>query len=82
MKSPLFMAYHDGQPFNENTLRLCPMLENPERLREMVKKSGARSTDLQSPESADHLCDKCRSYAENWKPTADALWAESGHGGR
>ena len=24
------MVYHDGQPFNENHLRPCPMLENPE----------------------------------------------------
>ena len=74
LKSPLFMAYHDGQPFNKNMLRPCPMLENPERLREMVKQSGAKSTDLQSPETVDHLCDKCLPYAQNWTPTADQLW--------
>ena len=79
LQSPLFMAYHDGQPFNDNHLRPCPMLENPERLRELVKKTGAHSTDLQSPESADHLCDKCVRYAECWKPTADRLWQQS-HG--
>ena len=38
LQSPLFMAYHDGQPFNENHLRPCPMLENPELLREMIAK--------------------------------------------
>ena len=74
LKSPLFMAYHDGQPFNENMLRPCPMLENPEILRDMVKRTGAKSTDLQSPESVDHLCGKCDSYAACWKGTADALW--------
>ena len=74
LKSPLFMAYHDGQPFNENMLRPCPMLENPEILRDMVKRTGAKSTDLQSPESVDHLCEKCDSYAACWKGTADALW--------
>lgn len=73
-KSPLFMAYHDGQPFNKNMLRPCPMLENPEKLRNMVKSTGAVNTDYQSPESADHLCDKTVSYAENWKETADRLW--------
>ena len=77
LKSPLFMAYHDGQPFNENMLRPCPMLENPERLREMVKKTGAKSTDLQSPEDVDHLCDKCQPYAQNWAPAAEQLWHES-----
>lgn len=40
LQSPLFMAYHDGQPFNENHLRPCPMLENPELLREMIAKEG------------------------------------------
>lgn len=74
MRSPLFMAYHDGQPFNENMLQPCPMLENPQKLREMVEKSGARSTDLQSPETADHLCAKCDSYAACWKEKADELW--------
>lgn len=40
LQSPLFMAYHDGQPFNENHLRPCPMPENPELLREMIAKVG------------------------------------------
>lgn len=73
LKSPLFMAYHDGQPFNENMLRPCPMLENPQVLRKMVKESNALSTDYESPESVDDLCDKCVSYAENWKPQAERL---------
>lgn len=80
LKSPIFMAYHDGQPFNKNMLRPCSMLENPQFLREMVKRTGAKSTDLQSPESVDHLCDKCEVYAKNWKPTADELWAARGKG--
>ena len=66
LRSPLFQAYHDGQPFNENHLRPCPMLENPELLRKIVHSTDANSTDLQSPESVDHLCDKCVSYAKNW----------------
>lgn len=59
LKSPIFMAYHDNQPFNDNMLRPCPMLENPEFLRKMVEETGAHSTDPQSPETADHLCSKC-----------------------
>ena len=79
LQGPIFMAYHDGQPFNENHLRPCPMLENPELLREMVHRTGAHSTDLQSPETVDHLCDKCRSYAECWKPEAERLWSIGDH---
>ena len=79
LQGPIFMAYHDGQPFNENHLLPCPMLENPELLREMVHKTGAHSTDLQSPETVDHLCDKCESYAACWKPEADRLWSAGDH---
>ena len=77
LRSPLFMAYHDNQPFNCNHLRPCPMLENPDRLAKMVKESGAHSTDMQSPEDAEHLREKCTPYAEAWAPEADKLWAES-----
>ena len=77
LQSPLFMAYHENQPFNENHLRPCPMLENPQKLREMVAKTQAKSTDMQSPESAEHLCSKCDEYAKNWTPSAEKLWNES-----
>ena len=77
LRSPMMMAYHDNQPFNENMLRPCPMLENPEKLRAMVANAGAHSTDLQSPESAEHLCSKCDQYAKSWQPVADQLWKEN-----
>lgn len=79
LQQPLFMAYRDRQPFNENHLRPCPMLENPEILQEMVHQSGARSTDMQSPETVEHLCGKCTEYAKNWKPCAEELWAQKEH---
>lgn len=34
------------------------MLENPGLLTEMVERSGAKSIDLEAPESAAHLCSK------------------------
>lgn len=74
LRSPLFMAYRDGQPFNKNHLRPCPMLENPEKLRWIVHETGAHSTDLQSPESVDHLCGKCQGYADAWQKAADEIW--------
>lgn len=79
LKQPLFMAYRDAQPFNKNQLRPCPMLENPELLVDMVKRTGAKSTDLQSPEPVESLCGKCGDYARNWRGTADNLWAENPH---
>ena len=77
-KSPLFMAYHKNQPFNCNHLRPCPLLDNPEALREMVHASGAHSTDLESPESVESPAGKCENAAQNWAPVADELWACSG----
>ena len=74
LRSPLFQAYHDNQPFNDNMLRPCPMLENPEILRRLVAETGAVNTDYMNTESADHLCGKCTHYAECWKPKADELW--------
>ena len=76
LKSPLFQAYHDNQPFNDNMLRPCPMLENPDKLGEMVKESKAVNTDYQSPETPEHLKEKAAPYAENWTPTAEKLWNE------
>ncbi|MBQ1391864.1 MAG: radical SAM protein [Firmicutes bacterium] len=73
LQQPLFMAYHNNQPFNKNQLRPCPMLENPDILPALVKATGAKSTDLQSPESADHLCQKTRMYAEIWKKASEDL---------
>ncbi len=52
------------------------MLENPDILPKLVKETGARSTDLESPEDVNHLCSKCTTYASNWKPTADKLLEE------
>jgi hypothetical protein len=73
------MQYHKNQPFNENHLRPCPLLDNPERLIEVVEAAGASSTDLLKPEDVRTLSDKCVCTAEKWAVTADRLWSES-HG--
>lgn len=76
LKSPLFKEYYKGQPFNNNMLRPCPMLENPQALRSIVHKTGARSTNLSHPESVDELCAKCDAYAAKWAPKAKEIWEE------
>lgn len=79
LQSPLFKAYYHNQPFNDNHLRPCPMLENPDCLRKMVAQTGAKSTDLIEPETADQLCSKCDRFAAAWKPVAEELWASTKH---
>lgn len=79
LRNPLFMSYYHNQPFNDNHLRPCPMLENPEYLRRMIKQTGAKSTDLENQEGVEHLCAKCDKFAAAWKEQADKLWAENKH---
>ena len=76
-QSPLFMGYHNNQPWNDNMLRPCPVLDNPGRLTEIVESSGAKSTDYQNLESAKEFSDKCVETAEKWAPVADRLWKKS-----
>ncbi len=76
LRQPLFMEYHREQPFNSNYLRPCPILENSGMLVDMVKRSGAKSTDLQHEESAEELCAKTKAFADEWASVADRLWKD------
>ena len=76
LQSPLFMAYHNGQPFNDNYLRPCPMLENPQELRRIINETGAKSSNLEGEETVEMLCSRCDKYAEHWIPTAEKLWEQ------
>jgi len=77
LRSPLFMAYRRNMPFNDNPLRPCPLLDNPEMLAMMVKESGAKSTDMEAPEDVDVLIKKTIPAAEAWAEVADRLWKEN-----
>ena len=77
-RNPLFMQYREGQPFNDNHLRPCPLLDNPGKLTHVVETSGAHSTDMEQPEDVRSLSDKCHDAAIAWADTAAKLW-EQGH---
>lgn len=77
LQSDLFKEYQAGQPFNDNHLKPCPLLDNPGRLQQMVYKSNAKSTDMEAPEDVDDLTEKVLDAAKNWSPTADRLWEQS-----
>lgn len=76
LKSPIFMQYYNNMPFNDNLLRPCPMLENPDCLPQLVENSGAKCTNLTAQESASELCAKCKSFADKWEPVACELWSD------
>ena len=77
LQSPLFKAYQAKQPWNENHLRPCPLLDNPEALINAVETSGAHSTDLQNPENVRDLSAKCEIPAKEWAVVADEIWNHS-----
>jgi len=76
LQSPLFLQYRKHQPFNENHLRPCPLLDNPDKLKKMVHESGAKSTQYLDKESVDELTDKCQEASRKWAVTADRIMAE------
>ena len=79
LQRPLFQAYRKGQPFNDNHLMPCPMLENPDILRKIIKETGAKSTDHLINEDVDELCDKCVDFSKAWAPVAEELWKNNPH---
>ena len=78
LKSPIFMAYKKRQPFSDNMLRACPVVDNPGAIKKIVMESGAKSTDLQSPEKVEDLFNKTVDVARKWKQTADEMAKEHG----
>ena len=48
-------------------LRPCPVLDNPGAISKMVAETGAYSTEMQHPESANELFDKTIAAAKAWK---------------
>ena len=79
LRSPLFMKYYENMPFNDNYLKPCPMLENPDVLPKMVAESGAHSTDLVEQETPEQLREKTKAAAEAWSPVADRLWTDENY---
>lgn len=76
-QAPLFMQYYKNQPFNNNHLMPCPLLDNPAELENMVVLSGAQSTEILHPEDVHGLCEKCKHVSEEWSETANRLWTNS-----
>lgn len=74
LHSPIFMKYYEGQPFNDNHLMPCPMLENPDVLPAIVAETKAHSTDLVETETPEELQEKTAPTAKAWAPIAEKLW--------
>lgn len=77
-KGPFFKELIKNQPYNNNLLRPCMMIDNPQVVRDIMNKTGAKPTDkgaemMLHDENFKNTLDK---LADEFKPYADKEWAE------
>jgi len=77
LTNPVFQRFQENQPFSENLLRPCPLIDVPEKLREIVEETDARPTY----EGADAIMHgeaskKMDKRAAAWKDISDKKWKE------
>ncbi|MGB4505242.1 MAG: radical SAM protein [Syntrophaceticus sp.] len=79
LQNPLFTAYQKAQPFSENMLRPCPIIDEPDALRQIVKQTGAYPTH-EGAETvlSGELANVLDQRAAAWKEVADPIWSSRG----
>jgi len=74
--SPFFMAFRKRQPYSDNLLRPCTIIDNPQILREIVEETGAHPTHDGAETIITTLSKQLDDYAAQWKCYADKAWEE------
>ena len=74
LKSPFLKTFRSCQPFNDNPFMACPVLDNPEKLVNIVNKTNARSTEMCAVENVEDLAKKTKPISEKWEQKADELY--------
>ena len=75
-KSNLFATIRKRQPYSDNLLRVCKIIDNPEVLKEVIEETNAFPTCdgateiIQNPLIRNHLMN----YAKEWGSLADEAW--------
>jgi len=72
--SDFFREIRARQPFNDNHLRACMIIDNPNMLRELVAKCGARPTHPNAESIIRDFADHMDRYAEQYGRLADECW--------
>lgn len=80
-RSPYFKTLRKNQPYNDNLLLPCMMIDNPEKIRKIVKETGAHPTDPSAEKmiSDPEFMKELDGLAANFKPYADKAWKEEFH---
>lgn len=74
--SGFFKGLRENMPFHHNPLRPCMILDNPEFLRQAVKKHKARCTHPDADAYLERLAPDIDRYAAEYGHLADAAWKE------
>jgi len=78
LNSPFFRAVRERQPFTDNHLRPCMIIDHPEILREAVREHGARPTYDGGEALLEKAADALDAYAAHWGKLADNEWVAEG----
>ncbi|MGQ9629807.1 MAG: radical SAM protein [bacterium] len=74
--SPFFQAFRKRRPYNENLLLPCPIIDNPQILRDVVAETGAHPTHDGAETIITELKDHLDWYAREYGAVADRAWRE------
>ncbi|OAT86434.1 radical SAM protein [Desulfotomaculum copahuensis] len=77
LHSPLFAAYQKRQPFDDNLLRPCPIIDVPRALRNIVAESGARPTHAGAETVlTGTIAAQLNNRSREWGRVAGDIWAK------
>jgi MoaA/NifB/PqqE/SkfB family radical SAM enzyme len=74
--SKFFRAFRKRRPYNENLLRPCTIIDNPDILREAVAEGGAHPSHVGAESILTTLAPALDRYAKEYGEVADKAWRE------
>lgn len=77
MAAPLFKKYREIQPYCENLLLPCPLIDHPKIIRELVEEFNLYPTHPQAENFICHLGSKIDEYARKVHQLMDKVWKEN-----
>jgi MoaA/NifB/PqqE/SkfB family radical SAM enzyme len=77
LNSSLFKEIRSYQPYSENLLRPCMLIDHPEIAREMVSRSGVYLTHPGVETFFNHLSESIDRYSQEYGAIADRIWEGS-----
>ncbi|MFO8010927.1 MAG: radical SAM protein [Dehalococcoidia bacterium] len=72
--SPFFTGIKQSQPFSYNTLRPCPMIDNPGVMWQIINESGAQPTHEGADRMFTEFAPELEVYAEGVRSVMDDAW--------